>query len=231
MTWLTDTLVSTGLLIALVLLVVYFFGAPLWPVLAMILIAFVLGLSHAVNIAFFTALAGRLFCGYACPQTVWTETFLWMSRYTTELLPKLTEETGQETGFRPIGHLHEAHPALDEAPGGEALGREVSAVLLVEPVELARRIRLAREQVVDELLEGDAAGGHLGGGGLLEVRGEDHRRPRPRRGGRPLARDPLGRRADGAPPARGPVFSETRPRAPVPAAGDVSGRCRGSEQD
>ena len=35
-----------------------------------------------------------------------TESFLWMSRYTTELLPKLTEETGQETGFRTIGHLH-----------------------------------------------------------------------------------------------------------------------------
>jgi glycine cleavage system aminomethyltransferase T/glycine/D-amino acid oxidase-like deaminating enzyme len=35
-----------------------------------------------------------------------TETFLWMSRYTTDLLPKLTEETGQETGFRTIGHLH-----------------------------------------------------------------------------------------------------------------------------
>ena len=35
-----------------------------------------------------------------------TETFLWMSRYTTELLPKLTEETGQDTGFRTIGHLH-----------------------------------------------------------------------------------------------------------------------------
>jgi 4-methylaminobutanoate oxidase (formaldehyde-forming) len=35
-----------------------------------------------------------------------TETFLWMSRYTTDLLPRLTEETGQETGFRTIGHLH-----------------------------------------------------------------------------------------------------------------------------
>jgi 4-methylaminobutanoate oxidase (formaldehyde-forming) len=35
-----------------------------------------------------------------------TETFLWMSRYTTELLPRLTEETGQDTGFRTIGHLH-----------------------------------------------------------------------------------------------------------------------------
>ncbi len=35
-----------------------------------------------------------------------SETFLWMSRYTTELLPKLTEETGKETGFSTIGHLH-----------------------------------------------------------------------------------------------------------------------------
>ena len=35
-----------------------------------------------------------------------TETFLWMSRYTSDLLPTLTEETGQETGFRTIGHLH-----------------------------------------------------------------------------------------------------------------------------
>jgi len=28
----------------------------------------------------FTALAGRLWCGYACPQTVWTEVFLWIER-------------------------------------------------------------------------------------------------------------------------------------------------------
>ncbi|MFA7541360.1 MAG: 4Fe-4S dicluster domain-containing protein, partial [Lysobacterales bacterium] len=30
---------------------------------------------------FFTALAGRLWCGYACPQTVWTEVFLWSERW------------------------------------------------------------------------------------------------------------------------------------------------------
>ena len=34
----------------------------------------------ALSLFFFTALAGRLFCGYACPQTVWTEVFLWMER-------------------------------------------------------------------------------------------------------------------------------------------------------
>jgi len=34
----------------------------------------------ALALFFFTALAGRLFCGYACPQTVWTEVFIWMER-------------------------------------------------------------------------------------------------------------------------------------------------------
>src|SRR6185369_16060942 len=28
----------------------------------------------------FTAVAGRLWCGYACPQTVYTEIFLWVER-------------------------------------------------------------------------------------------------------------------------------------------------------
>ena len=35
----------------------------------------------ALALFFFTALAGRLFCGYACPQTVWTEAFLWIERW------------------------------------------------------------------------------------------------------------------------------------------------------
>ena len=34
----------------------------------------------ALSLFFFTALAGRLWCGYACPQTVWTEIFIWMER-------------------------------------------------------------------------------------------------------------------------------------------------------
>ncbi|WP_395699977.1 cytochrome c oxidase accessory protein CcoG [Aquabacterium sp.] len=32
----------------------------------------------AFSLFFFTALAGRLWCGYACPQTVYTEIFLWV---------------------------------------------------------------------------------------------------------------------------------------------------------
>ncbi len=34
----------------------------------------------ALGLFFFTALAGRLWCGYACPQTVYTEMFLWIER-------------------------------------------------------------------------------------------------------------------------------------------------------
>jgi cytochrome c oxidase accessory protein FixG len=57
----------------------HIFGLTLWPqdfyFLTWLLII------AALSLFFFTALAGRLFCGYACPQTVWTETFLWMERF------------------------------------------------------------------------------------------------------------------------------------------------------
>ncbi|NLZ42593.1 MAG: 4Fe-4S binding protein, partial [Comamonadaceae bacterium] len=36
----------------------------------------------AMTLFFFTAVAGRLWCGYACPQTVYTEIFLWIERHT-----------------------------------------------------------------------------------------------------------------------------------------------------
>ena len=56
------------------------FGLTFWPqdflFLALLLII------AAMALFFFTALAGRLWCGYACPQTVWTEVFLWMERWT-----------------------------------------------------------------------------------------------------------------------------------------------------
>src|SRR5690554_6761483 len=56
------------------------FSLTFWPqdflFLALLLII------AALALFFFTALAGRLFCGYACPQTVWTEVFLWMERWT-----------------------------------------------------------------------------------------------------------------------------------------------------
>jgi len=36
----------------------------------------------AYALFFFTAVAGRLWCGYACPQTVYTEIFMWVEHHT-----------------------------------------------------------------------------------------------------------------------------------------------------
>ena len=56
----------------------YIFGLTFWPqdffYLALLLII------AALSLFFFTALLGRIWCGYACPQTVWTEVFVWMER-------------------------------------------------------------------------------------------------------------------------------------------------------
>lgn len=57
----------------------YVFGLVFWPQ-DFILLAMLLMIA-AYSLFFFTALAGRLWCGYACPQTVWTETFLWIERW------------------------------------------------------------------------------------------------------------------------------------------------------
>ncbi|CAM3658494.1 Iron-sulfur 4Fe-4S ferredoxin transmembrane protein [Bordetella sputigena] len=56
----------------------YLFGLVLWPQ-DMVYLALLLLIS-AVGLFLFTALAGRLFCGYACPQTVYSEIFAWIER-------------------------------------------------------------------------------------------------------------------------------------------------------
>jgi polyferredoxin len=56
----------------------HIFGLTFWPqdFFYMTWLLVMAGLA----LFFFTALAGRLWCGYACPQTVWTEVFLWIER-------------------------------------------------------------------------------------------------------------------------------------------------------
>ena len=56
----------------------YIFGLVLWPQ-DIIYLTLLLILS-ALALFLFTAVAGRLFCGYACPQTVYTELFMWIER-------------------------------------------------------------------------------------------------------------------------------------------------------
>jgi cytochrome c oxidase accessory protein FixG len=58
----------------------FLFGLVLQPQ-DLIFLAALLVIS-ALALFFFTALAGRLWCGYACPQTVYTEIFLWIERHT-----------------------------------------------------------------------------------------------------------------------------------------------------
>jgi cytochrome c oxidase accessory protein FixG len=56
----------------------YIFGLVFWPQDFIYLTAFLL--IAALSLFLFTAVAGRLWCGYACPQTVYTEIFMWIER-------------------------------------------------------------------------------------------------------------------------------------------------------
>jgi len=56
----------------------HIFSLTLWPQ-DFIYLAFLLIIA-GLTLFFVTALAGRIWCGYACPQTVWTEAFLWIER-------------------------------------------------------------------------------------------------------------------------------------------------------
>ncbi len=57
----------------------YIFGLVFWPQ-DFIYLTGLLILS-ALTLFLFTAVAGRLWCGYACPQTVYTEIFMWIENW------------------------------------------------------------------------------------------------------------------------------------------------------
>jgi cytochrome c oxidase accessory protein FixG len=57
----------------------YIFGLVLWPQDFIYLTALLV--LSAFSLFLFTAVAGRLFCGYACPQTVYTEIFMLIERW------------------------------------------------------------------------------------------------------------------------------------------------------
>ncbi len=57
----------------------YFFNLELWPQDIWLLAgALIMG---AVALFLVTSLCGRLWCGYTCPQTVWTDLFMWVERW------------------------------------------------------------------------------------------------------------------------------------------------------
>jgi cytochrome c oxidase accessory protein FixG len=57
----------------------YIFGLVFWPQ-DFVYLTGILILS-ALALFLFTAVAGRLWCGYACPQTVYTEIFMWVESW------------------------------------------------------------------------------------------------------------------------------------------------------
>ena len=85
----------------------YLFGLVLWPQDALLL-AFVLILA-ATALFFVTALAGRLFCGFACPQTVYTMIFTWVeAKVEGDHLARLKLDQGplnaRKLGLKAIKH-------------------------------------------------------------------------------------------------------------------------------
>ena len=54
----------------------YLFGLILWPQDVIYLAVLLIISAYALFLV--TAIASRLFCGYACPQTVYTEIFMWI---------------------------------------------------------------------------------------------------------------------------------------------------------
>ena len=82
----------------------YLFGLVLWPqdvfYLAVLLIV------SAYALFLFTAVAGRLFCGYACPQTVYTEIFMWIENRIEGSRPaRMKLDAGPLTGSKAVRKL------------------------------------------------------------------------------------------------------------------------------
>ncbi|MFZ2269304.1 MAG: cytochrome c oxidase accessory protein CcoG [Azonexus sp.] len=120
----------------------YFFDLVLWPQDTIYLV--LLMILGALALFLFTAVAGRLWCGYACPQTVYTEIFLWIEklfegerpqRIKLDAAPwgkaKLLRKSGKQavwivfslwTGFTFVGYfmpIHDlAHDLATLNPGG-----------------------------------------------------------------------------------------------------------------
>ena len=57
----------------------YIFGLVFWPQDVIYLAALLIISAYALFLV--TAIAGRLFCGYACPQTVYTQMFMWIENW------------------------------------------------------------------------------------------------------------------------------------------------------
>jgi cytochrome c oxidase accessory protein FixG len=75
----------------------YIFGLVLYPQDFIYLTGLLIISAYALFL--FTALAGRLWCGYACPQTVYTEIFMWFEhRFEGDRAKRMKLDAGPWTG-------------------------------------------------------------------------------------------------------------------------------------
>ncbi len=85
----------------------YIFGLVFWP--QDIVYLTVLLIISAFSLFLFTAVAGRVWCGYACPQTVYTEIFIWIERMVEgERLARMKLDKGalsaRKLGLKAVKH-------------------------------------------------------------------------------------------------------------------------------
>jgi cytochrome c oxidase accessory protein FixG len=78
----------------------HLFGLTFWPQ-DFIYLTLLLMIA-ALALFFFTSLAGRLWCGFACPQTIWTDAFLWMERLVEGDRPKQLKLDKAPLSFRKV---------------------------------------------------------------------------------------------------------------------------------
>ena len=76
--WTTEAGTRQAVLFDLAARRFYLFGYVLYPQDFIYLTGLLV--VSALSLFLFTAVAGRLWCGFACPQTVYTEMFLWIER-------------------------------------------------------------------------------------------------------------------------------------------------------
>jgi cytochrome c oxidase accessory protein FixG len=79
----------------------YIFGLVFWP--QDIVYLTVLLIISAYSLFLFTAVAGRLWCGFACPQTVYTEMFMWIERMIEGDRPKRMKLDQSPLSARKVG--------------------------------------------------------------------------------------------------------------------------------
>jgi cytochrome c oxidase accessory protein FixG len=110
----------------------YFFFVELWPQQ----IYFFTGalILAAVGLFFATALAGRVWCGFGCPQTVWTDVFVAVERFFEgERLHRMRRDKGPWTAdkLRRKAATHSVWLLISLATGVAAVGYFTDARALV----------------------------------------------------------------------------------------------------